>query len=63
MERQEAATAVMDSAPLTPALERLRGLATVVLNEHRDDHGLCVVCGSAWPCPRVQLAEHNLALL
>lgn len=63
MERQQAATVGLDSEPLASEFERLRGLATVVLNKHRDDHGLCVVCGSAWPCPRVQLAEHNLALL
>jgi hypothetical protein len=63
MERQRAATAVTESEPFALELERLRGVATVVLNEHRDDHGLCVVCGSAWPCTRVQLAEHNLALL
>jgi len=63
MERQAAVTTVLDHEPLSPELERLHGLATVVLNEHRHDHGLCVVCGSAWPCERVQLAEHNLAVL
>jgi len=28
---------------------------------HVDDRGLCTVCGSAWPCERALLAEHNLA--
>jgi hypothetical protein len=37
-------------------------LASEVLNEHRSDHGLCAVCGCAFPCERAVLAEHNLAL-
>jgi hypothetical protein len=44
-------------------LAKLVGLATVVINEHRDDDGLCVVCGSAWPCERVPFADHNLELI
>jgi hypothetical protein len=36
-------------------------LATKVLNEHTDDHGLCAVCGCAFPCSLAVLAEHNLA--
>lgn len=63
MEHEGTATAVADHEPLSTELERLRGLATVVLNEHHHDQGLCVICGSAWPCERVQLAEHNLAVL
>lgn len=51
----------MDYFP--PELERLCSTATVVLNEHVNDAGLCAVCGSAWPCERVQFAEHNLAVL
>ncbi len=43
-------------------LEILRGTAAVVLNEHTNDYGLCAVCGSAFPCERALLAEHNLAL-
>jgi hypothetical protein len=46
-----------------PELVRLCAMATRVLNEHVNDHDLCAVCGSAWPCARVELAEHNLALL
>lgn len=52
---------VPDSLPAT--LELMRALATSVLNEHADDVGLCVVCGSGWPCERVVLAEHNLAVM
>ncbi len=43
-------------------IAELSRLATVVMNEHSDDNGLCVICGSAWPCERVVLAEHNLEL-
>jgi hypothetical protein len=43
-------------------LDALRQLATVVLNEHTNDRGLCAVCGCAFPCERAVLAEHNLAL-
>jgi len=34
-----------------------------VINDHLDDDGLCAVCGSAFPCERAVLAEHNLDLL
>jgi hypothetical protein len=44
-------------------LERLAHLASVVLNEHVNDHGRCNDCGLTWPCERVLLAEHNLAVL
>ncbi|NUL28426.1 hypothetical protein HRW09_02340 [Streptomyces lunaelactis] len=43
-------------------IDALHQLATVVLNEHTNDHGLCAVCGCAFPCERAVLAEHNLAL-
>jgi len=43
-------------------LDQLRSLATRMLNEHTNDHDLCAVCGSAWPCERAVLADHNLAL-
>jgi len=48
---------------VTPELEALRALASRVINQHVDDRGLCAVCGSAFPCERAVLAEHNLALL
>ncbi len=45
-------------------LEHLAQLATVVLNEHTDDRGLCAACsGVAFPCELAVLAEHNAALL
>lgn len=44
--------------------EHLAQLATVVLNEHTNDDGLCAVCaGVAFPCASAVLAEHNAALL
>ncbi|WP_165036802.1 hypothetical protein [Candidatus Protofrankia californiensis] len=43
-------------------MDALYRLASVVINEHTDDHGLCAVCGSAFPCERAVLAENNLAL-
>ncbi len=48
---------------LSPELAGLMRLASRVLNEHLNDADLCAICGSAWPCERVQLAEHNLALV
>jgi len=42
-------------------VDKLRALATRTINEHQDERGLCVICGSAWPCEFVVLADHNLA--
>ena len=42
-------------------LAQLISTATSVINEHVDDQGLCAICGSAWPCERAVVAEHNLA--
>lgn len=47
----------------TRELDKLIGLATMVLNEHAKDHGLCVICGCAWPCERTVLAAQNLAVV
>ena len=44
-------------------IQHLAQLATIVLNEHTNDHGLCAVCGCAFPCESAVLAEHNVALL
>ena len=63
MKRSSAPMTVAGMGYFPPELERLCGTATLVLNEHVNDAGLCAVCGSAWPCERVQLAEHNLAVL
>jgi len=46
-----------------PEFEALRALASRVINEHVDYDGLCAVCGSAFPCGRAVLAEHNLGLV
>ena len=43
-------------------IAQLHALASVVLSAHQNDHDLCAVCGCAWPCERVVLAEHNLAI-
>ncbi len=49
---------------LNAELAHLTQLATVVLNEHVNDDGLCAVCtGVAFPCDSAVLAEHNAALL
>jgi hypothetical protein len=48
---------------LAAELEHLAQLAVRVLGEHVNDHGLCVVCGVAFPCESAVLAEHNTALL
>jgi hypothetical protein len=43
-------------------LDRLSALASTVMNTHGNDADLCAVCGSAWPCESVVLADHNLAV-
>jgi len=50
------------SRELSSEIDALTRLATEVLNEHTNDHGLYAVCGCAFPCERAVLAEHNLAL-
>lgn len=49
-------------ADIGSEIAALHQLATVVLNEHTNDLGLCVVCGCAFPCERAVLADHNLTL-
>ena len=44
-------------------LEQLAARASVVLNEHGNDHDLCAICGCAWPCEYAVLADHNLELI
>jgi hypothetical protein len=46
-----------------PTLAQLISTAASVMNEHVNDRGLCAICGSAWPCERAVVAEHNLAAL
>lgn len=47
-------------ASLDAALRTMCSVATRVITEHRDNGGLCVACGQAWPCECVVLADHNL---
>jgi hypothetical protein len=46
-----------------PEIEQLIATGVRVMNEHRNDRGLCGACGATWPCQRVALAEQNLGLL
>jgi hypothetical protein len=48
---------------LVAEIEHLAQLASVVLNEHINQEGLCAVCGCVFPCESAVLAEHNVALL
>ncbi|MGH3696964.1 MAG: hypothetical protein ACRDRX_23795 [Pseudonocardiaceae bacterium] len=63
MQRPPALAIVSEMDYFPPELERLCSRAALVLNEHVNHVDLCAVCGSAWLCERVQLAEHNLAVL
>jgi hypothetical protein len=51
----------LDIDRFLPKLAQLISTATSVINEHIDDQGLCAICGSAWPCERAVVADHNLA--
>jgi hypothetical protein len=48
---------------LATDIEHLAHLASMVLNAHVNERGLCAVCGCAFPCESAVLAEHNTALL
>jgi hypothetical protein len=50
-----------DTDHFAPKLVQLISTAASVMNEHVNDQGLCAICGSAWPCERAVVAEHNLA--
>ncbi|KWX00948.1 hypothetical protein TH66_05305 [Carbonactinospora thermoautotrophica] len=63
MSSRQTVTTVPVTHSQPSALDLLRSTATVVLNEHVNAYGLCAVCGSAFPCERAVLAEHNLASL
>jgi len=43
-----------------PELARLLATAQKEITAHGNDHGLCVVCGSAFPCERAELAAFAL---
>ncbi len=63
MDADQEATVLATSTCCSSDLTSLRTAATREITEHLNDDGLCAICGSAWPCERVVLAEHNLALL
>jgi hypothetical protein len=46
-----------------PELRKLSVTAAEVLDTHLNTDGRCGLCGTSWPCERVQLAEHNLAAI
>jgi hypothetical protein len=48
--------------PAESELAKLHALAAVVLGKHQNNSDLCAICGTAWPCQRVVLADHNLAV-
>jgi hypothetical protein len=50
-----------DPHSFSTELVQLISIATRVIGEHVNEQGLCAVCGSAWPCERAVVAEHNLA--
>lgn len=57
-QRQE----LLDVLVAPDPLDTLHTNALRVILEHAKDHGLCLICGSTWPCASASLAEHNLAL-
>ena len=62
MDYQQADVSAPGTDACQPQMARLRTVAVGVLNSHVNDHGRCAVCGAEWPCDRVVLAEHNLAI-
>ena len=43
-----------------PELARLLATAQKEITGHGNDHGLCAVCGSAFPGPRAELAAFTV---
>lgn len=48
---------------LLPELVRHLATAQHELDQHVNDHGLCSICGCAWPCERAVLADLALSAL
>ena len=46
---------------LSEALARLLKTAQREIDRHINDHGLCAICGSAFPCERAALADLALS--
>jgi hypothetical protein len=49
-----------DSGFLPAPLAALLATARREIDAHTDDHGLCAICGSAYPCERATLADMAL---
>jgi len=48
---------------ILPELVQLLATAQHELDDHVNDHSLCSICGSAWPCERAVLADLALPAL
>jgi hypothetical protein len=46
-----------------PAVVRLLDTARQAIDQHVNNHGSCVDCGSVWPCHCARLAEFALGAL
>ena len=46
---------------LPPELAKLLDTAQKEITEHSNDHGLCCLCGSSFPCERAVLADLALS--
>jgi hypothetical protein len=63
MEHGNAGLTATEDQHVSAAMARLSVLAAQEITSHTCKDGMCVICGTAWPCERAELAEHNLALL
>lgn len=63
MEQGNAGFTAIDVRRFSSAIARLCVLAAQEITSHTCKDGICVICATAWPCERAELAEHNLALL
>jgi len=52
-----------DGHGLPPPLARLLKTAQQEIDRHVNDHGLCAICGSAYPCERAALADLALSAM
>lgn len=52
-----------DGHALPPSLARLLKTAQQEIDRHVNDHGLCAICGSAFPCDRAALADLALSAM
>lgn len=45
----------MDTELFPPELVHLLATARVTIDAHTNEHGICAVCRTAWPCERAAL--------